>query len=307
VNRGGSRGYALLAALAVLVLVGLVAVASSGSVTTGTNDSRPPGRVLIDTIASLGLVLLLPAIALAVYGFMQRKEIAREMSSGKYPRTGIGTVLAAALFAALIAWARLHGWGPFGQSSDTGLPGVPRVGAPGDAGDVQQPQAQFEWIPVLVVLGLVALAGAGYAVARRRRRSALTLDVAAASEEIAALLDESLDDLRAEPDPRRAVIAAYARLERALAASGLPRRRSETAVEYVARITDGLQVERAPVRRLTELFTYAKFSQHEVDEAQKDEAIAALTKVRDELRAAASRAEEPAPASELERAGTAPS
>ena len=47
------------------------------------------------------------------------------------------------------------------------------------------------------------------------------------------MLDETLDDLRAEADPRRAIIAAYARLERVLAANGVPRT-AETSDEYLA-------------------------------------------------------------------------
>ena len=45
--------------------------------------------------------------------------------------------------------------------------------------------------------------------------------LAGSSCDSADVLDETLDDLRAETDPRRAVIAAYARMERALAAFGL--------------------------------------------------------------------------------------
>ncbi len=103
------------------------------------------------------------------------------------------------------------------------------------------------------------------------------------------MLDDSLDDLRAEPDARRAVIAAYARLERTFAASGLARVRQETAEEYVGRILGGLEVDARLVRRLAELFARAKFSQHRVDESMKDEAIAALAQIRDQLREAAER------------------
>ena len=60
---------------------------------------------------------------------------------------------------------------------------------------------------------------------------------------LADVLDETLDDLRAETDPRRAVIAAYARMERALAAYGLPRRPSEAPDEYLQRIFADLEVE----------------------------------------------------------------
>ena len=60
-------------------------------------------------------------------------------------------------------------------------------------------------------------------VGRRRKLARGELRHDAFSEAVSAAVDESLDDLRAEPDPRRAVIAAYARLERVLAAHGLPR------------------------------------------------------------------------------------
>ena len=46
-----------------------------------------------------------------------------------------------------------------------------------------------------------------------------------------------------------------------------------------------LDVAPASVQDLTDLFTEAKFSSHAVDAAMKDDAIAALSAVRDELRA----------------------
>jgi len=99
-------------------------------------------------------------------------------------------------------------------------------------------------------------------------------------------VDESLDDLRAEPDPRRAVIAAYARLERVLAGYRLPRRPAEAPLEYLARMLDDLSVRPEAARRLTNLFERAKFSQHAVGPEMKDEAIDALETVRDDLLAA---------------------
>ena len=60
---------------------------------------------------------------------------------------------------------------------------------------------------------------------------------------LADVLDETLDDLRAERDPRRAVIAAYARMERALAAYGFPRDAAEAPDEYLERILADLEVQ----------------------------------------------------------------
>ena len=123
------------------------------------------------------------------------------------------------------------------------------------------------------------------AYAGRLRRTTELVD------ELAALLDDTLDDLRAEPDPRRAVIAAYARMERALAAYGLPRR----AVRGAARVPrphrrrrshERLPSARRLVFELTHLFERAKFSPHAIDAEMKDDAIATLATLRDELRPA---------------------
>ena len=67
-------------------------------------------------------------------------------------------------------------------------------------------------------------------------------------EAVSLALDESLDDLRNEPDLRRAIIAAYARMERALAAGGLPRRPSEAPFEYVERALDELETSAESAR-----------------------------------------------------------
>jgi hypothetical protein len=105
--------------------------------------------------------------------------------------------------------------------------------------------------------------------------------------ELTAALDEvladTLDDLRAERDPRRAVIGAYARLERTFAAHDVAREPSETPREYVDRALDRLGVSAFAVRRLTQLYERAKFSPHEIDAAMKDDAIDALAGLREEL------------------------
>ena len=287
-NRGASR-YLLITASAVLVLVGVVAVASSGSTPAGTDRTRPPADTIVDTFWSLMLVLFVVAAGVFVYGLTQRKAIAREMALRRYPRTGV-TFLGFLLIAAVISYFRLRGWKPpaVQQPGEPIFPVQPHP-VPIEGQDVVDRTPEFAWIPVLVVVGLAAIAIGAFVIAERRRRRPLAPDDAAAAEEVAGLLDDSLDDLRMEQDPRRAVIAAYARLERALSTAGLPRMRAETAEEYVARILGRLEVERRPVERLTELFEAAKFSDHEVDETMKDEAIDALAEIRDELRAAAIR------------------
>lgn len=104
----------------------------------------------------------------------------------------------------------------------------------------------------------------------------------AARKAVEAAVDESLGDLD-DADLRRAVIRAYSRMERALAAAGLPRRAPETSLEYMARALSWLGAPSAHVQRLTELFNLARFSPHPIGQEMKAEAVAALGGVRADL------------------------
>jgi hypothetical protein len=144
---------------------------------------------------------------------------------------------------------------------------------------VAQPRhVQFRWEELAVVLGLLG----ALALATRNRLAPRTQR--AAPDVLAAALDESLDDLRADTDVRRAIIAAYARMETALAAAGVPRHHAETPLEYVERALLTLDASASAVRRLTDLFEWARFSHHEPEPSMRDEAVDALIAVRDELR-----------------------
>ena len=102
---------------------------------------------------------------------------------------------------------------------------------------------------------------------------------------VAGAIDESIDDLRADADLRRAIVAAYARMERALAESGVARSPAEAPQEYLERALPSVGAGAWAARRLTTLFERAKFSQHEPDARMRDDAIDALEGIRDELRA----------------------
>jgi hypothetical protein len=221
------------------------------------------------------------------YGLTQRKAIANEIASGRYRRTTlVGYLAFFGIFVAFSYWRLSHWKQPQDDGSETepAFPGAkPVPSTPGDeSGTVYQPSVS--WVPIAVVLVLVAAAVVAYVVAERRARRGRggTRDVLV--EQLAAVLDDTLDDLRAEADPRRAVVAAYARLERVLAANGVPRHVAETPEEYLPRVLDGLALDPAAVERLTQLYVRAKFSQHEVDSTMKEDAIGALERIRDELR-----------------------
>jgi hypothetical protein len=130
--------------------------------------------------------------------------------------------------------------------------------------------------------GLVLLAGVWLYV-RSRRRLAPLFEEHGLEADIVRAIETTIDDLRRESNPRRAVIGAYALMERTLAKHGLARARSEAPQEYLANILRGLRVRESAVRTLTQLFEYAKFSRHDITPAMKEEAIEAMLAIRDDL------------------------
>jgi hypothetical protein len=142
-------------------------------------------------------------------------------------------------------------------------------------------QAHFQW-PVVFGLGALVLLGVVWVGVRRDRRpEAATPE--SVEEELARAIGSTIEDLRSERDARRAVIAAYANMEGIFASHGLPRGGAEVPHEYLARVLRVLHVSESSVRSLTELFEYAKFSPHEIDEAMKEQAIESLVAVKAEL------------------------
>jgi hypothetical protein len=143
--------------------------------------------------------------------------------------------------------------------------------------------ARFQWELALALGGLAAL-GVAYVVVRQRLADAGGGGERAEVDQLIGAVETTIEDLRAERDPRRAVISAYANMERALGAHGHARRQADAPLEYLARILRELNVRESAVRSLTRLFEYAKFSKHDIDEGMKEEAITALIAVRDDLR-----------------------
>jgi len=280
---------ALVGVLGLLTLLALVAVAATGSTPGGRGGAQRPSEWALDVVASLALVILLPGSFLLLFVVLLRPESLvhaasrRERKRGRAPSI-IGLGLAVVLI--VLAVRRFAGGeGPGGEPSG-GLTGG-QVGSVPAREHAYEPH--FALVPVIVTLAVLAIGAAAAIVASRSRRSDDGPETHGVSAALGDLLDDALDDLRAETDARRAVIAAYARLERVLAAYGLPRKPSEAPEEYLQRVLPTLEVSRHAVSRLTALFETAKFSQHAVGATMKEEAVEALEAARDELRLAADR------------------
>ena len=281
---------AFLTAVGVLVSLGIVAVASRGSTSSGSGGARRPTDTLLDILLSFYLVSVLAGALFFLYLLaLRRKALA---TTGGKPRRDIRNVIGMlVIVGAVLLLAR-----DFSGRQLNATPAIPPTAGGGQAqtqSGQERYEAEFAWIPVGITLALIGLAVGGFLWSERRRRGARgDLRGSLLADDFADAVDESLDDLRAEPDPRRAVIAAYARLERVLASHRLPRRPAEAPFEYLRRMLAQLSVSPTAARKLTDLFERAKFSQHAVEPEMKEQAIHALETVRDDLLAARALAEQ---------------
>ena len=93
-------------------------------------------------------------------------------------------------------------------------------------------------------------------------------------------VEAALEPLRDPADPRSAVIAAYARMEKVLAERELGRRRPEAPREYLARVlSEGGMPERS-LTTLTEMFEEARFSRHPIPQSAPGHARGELENAR---------------------------
>jgi hypothetical protein len=284
------RRVALLS-LALLALLGLVAVASSGErgLSAGGEGGRAPSTTFWDYLVSVTFAVALLGAALVVWALATGRG--QDLTEQRKQARLLTGIFIAALVVGMAVGARAldlraPGFGP-DDSGRAGAPADPdRDGARALPEDAYTPQLRL--LPIVVLLGSAAAAVFTYLEVRRRRKPRGLPGEHELADELAALLDETLDDLRAEPDPRRAVIAAYARTERTLAGYGFARRPFEAPLEYLDRIAaplhDLLPSARRLVFELTHLFERAKFSAHDIDVEMKEDAIRTLAALREELR-----------------------
>ncbi len=210
-----------------LVLLVLVVVASRGDRPSGTLDTggRTTSLVLLNAALLVVAILVAVLVAFALYAFNPGR-------SGKpQPRTGskllaqlmLLILLAGFAFAVVTFIRDGRGEGARTQSGAQTLANFLSY----LAGKRTTPSGEgIDWLPILLVFcaTLAAILAAGV---RIMRRTDLPEPDALLNARLAAVFDETLHDLRAERDPRRAVIAAYARMEVILGRHGLERRPAE--------------------------------------------------------------------------------
>jgi hypothetical protein len=283
--RSDTQRRAVLVGACLLGLLVVVSLATRGNL-GDTRGGSGPGPGFVDYVFTIFLVVFVLMIPLALWlWWMQRGELVEQMPQTRKQRRFANLLTGMVLFAIAlwIAYLREHK-GLFGEHNKIKTP--PALAPKGSKGQPTGREPVFEWWLALLILGLVAAGVATGIVLWRREKRRRLLEEETAAEAVSNALDDALDDLR-DGDPREAVIRAYGRMETVLGLHGLPREPHEAPFEWLRRILVSLHASALSVERLAELFERARFSRHAIDEDMREDAIDALTTVRDELRAAA--------------------
>jgi len=292
--RGVSLDRLLLSGVLIAALVFAVGVGSGRSLA----HVGGPGRLVSPrSYASDLLVVALAVFALAALFVAYALRPHRRRKEDEPERVGpppsrwaalISLVVSFALVGGLIAAFLVLAHRHVSSGAQTPAGGIATTPKP-PAGTNTAPQhgqlPPLHWWGIAGV-GVVVLLAAILVWRAVARPSEAEVETPDRSVELREALAVSLDDIEREPDPRRAVIRAYARMERVLGDHGLARRRFETSLEYLGRALATERVSPNATSRLGQLFERAKFSTHDVDSAMKHDALVALRAVRDELEAA---------------------
>jgi len=269
--------------IGVTALIVFVGIASHGRPLSGRRG-RGPTATFFDYVATTLVIAALVLLAVVVYSVLSQRA-----AGGGPPRRGRSQLLSSLIMlvgSALLAWFILH------SGFEQRLRHLDQQLQKNQQGQAQRPlrpapknvrDARLRWDEIAVVAALLGGAAIVVLAGRNAKRTPRRWRFGGEAA-VSLALDESLDDLRNDPDLRRAIVAAYARMENALARAGLPRHPAEAPFEYVERALGALDTGAESVRRLTALFEWAKFSHHEPEPEMRDEAIDALVAVRDELR-----------------------
>ena len=279
------------------MLTALLAVVARGSeIRRGGGQSGGTSAVPVllgDRLVTLALVLFGIAAVASVWLMLQSRHIGVPEDKADWHWTVVAAAVLALLMLGGLYAAKWNGGHlqterkrPAAALAPTHIDhaSAPRSDPLGQPSTPKH-RLRLPWLPGAVIGAvLLSVALSIQTTARRRRKKPAVDERVHLAEAIEEALGDDLNDLRLERDPRRAVIRAYARMEEAFAAYGVPREPADAPFEFLARALKNIRVSVSSVRRLAELFERARFSQHAIDGRMKGEAIDALAGLQSELR-----------------------
>jgi hypothetical protein len=279
----GGRRVALVVLLGVILLVA-VAVGARAAVTRASLGPSVTGAWLDALDAVLGVAagaVVALLVAAIIVGALQRRRRGPDEREWERETPPVYVLLFIGGFALAVLWLLLNA--PrrrYGGVAPIVSHGVPQASAPVAGPPPSSPTALVAG--VLAGIVLVALATLVLLI-RARSRHAPPVALPDEPSPLLGVVDAALEALDSDADPRRAVIAAYATMERLLAAAGSPRRPADAPTEHLERSLVLLGSGRGSARRLTELFERARFSVQAIDEQVRRSAFEALAAVRRDL------------------------
>ncbi len=228
------------------------------------------------------------------------------------PVLASAAALGACVVLIAVAWTASTGVGPLAsgerpvhfpalspsassQATPGATPTVPKPPPPttGDGPDLTWVGRTVEIVSLLALVSLIGslvwigLSGRFSRRIRKRRervRFEVSPEAFALGEELAAARETHLTRL-SEGSPRNGIVQSWMAFEDAATAVGLPPRLAETATEFLTRILNQLQISPEPGVRLAQLYHVARFSSHELSEADRSAARQALLDLHRQLAA----------------------
>jgi uncharacterized protein DUF4129 len=310
-------------AIAVIALLALVALALRGYL-PGSESPADRERPSSSPLALIADIVLLSA-AVAIIGFAiiarLRDGQARPATRGQLPRGSGGRTARPTWRFALIALGLIIGWlvlvllltrvgvlGPVEQptSGPTTVPDPtttpPDTSATEDSPPSEPPEPGaniFAYlVPPMLILMVLIVVGTAIASRRQGRRAQpypVDADVTeghpteAAAQSLARAAELGLAEIGdLSREPREAIIACYAAMERELTrVPGAVPQDFDTPTEVLARAVDHHALHAQSATQLVELFEEARFSPHVMNEGHRDIAVGVLRVVLAELRSIA--------------------
>jgi hypothetical protein len=308
-------------AIAVVALLFVAAWALRGylpGVEPVADRQRPagsPAALVVDVALLAGSVAI---IGIAIISRLRNRQ-ARRPGMGQLPESP-GTVGRPTWRFSLIALGLMIGWlllvlvlmrmgvGSPGDQRPSALPTVPDPGSappttnpvprqPDSPGDPGGGIIGYLVAPMLILMALIVV---GTAIASRRQRRAATSWAAradgpeapaapGAAETLARAAEVGLAEIGdLSREPREAIIACYAAMERELThVPGAVPQDCDTPSEVLARAVEHHALRADSASQLVELFEEARFSPHVMNEGHRDVAVDALRLVLTDLRSMA--------------------
>jgi hypothetical protein len=284
-----SEGVSLRLGLGAVIATGLLLVlaATVGPLPAPAGD--PGAKVMIRLpdavrVVVLGLLVLSTII---LFSLQRRRRPTEETlaSSPAAPRFPPWAAALVSLLLVVLAWYLVWRYwsGPDGQPIEKAFAAI--AGLLDLLTLPQKPPTSIPSLELAIAALLLLLALAVFAVmvlvamADRLEKWWTQRDGAVRPPAVPETLALIQADLRTEPDARVAIIRAYGRFERALAAARAPRAAWQTPAEFMRTTLARLPVPAAPVRRLTALFEVARFSTHPLGAEARDAACDSLDEI----------------------------